>query len=671
MFYGRNQAVASVISPTGAVFIYGGRQLGKSALLRAAARRFEDSDRQVAIYIDLYSENIGRTRPANAVWETLWKSSLKSRIVEGNAPVRNTFDVYREAVLAWLGKDERHRLLILLDEADRFLDADAENGFATTAQIKGLMEESDRRCKVVLAGLHTVQRFVGLPNEPLTNIANPMSIGPMEPTAAFDLVTRPLEALGYRFFDADLANRILAYCNFYPSLIQLFADALVTRRLESKLASSAPPHIITAEDVEAVYSSAELSEAFRHRLNLTLGLDEHYLAITYTVALIALTGRVDTPISVGSLRERCREFWIAGFGSMAADQFRHLCEELAGLGVLARVAVDGSPSYRLRSPNVLRMLGTEDMVMDRLASVTSRPAPTRFPASTARANLSDSSSSPLTAAQTAELLASRSQVLVVVGSASGGISLVPRALREAAGTGVEVKVAEGPGRMRVVPSTDGRHRVQLLTASGLNKDIRTTIEDLDGTLRRIARGTTVAVIIVVDEPHSEELIQLFADTDVAGRIVELSLLDGPAVRMLASDRGLPFTEDSDVASVLEATGGIRAAVEAVATKYAAVRNRPKALTAVDDLIGTSKAAAAFLRSCGLEGDLENVFSVVMQIDARQTVEELTSYVHEFSSVSEPVGAVRALLGLGALERLSDGRVAVPTLLAKAWANRDL
>lgn len=671
MFYGRNQAVASVISPTGAVFIYGGRQLGKSALLRAAARRFEDAEQQVAIYADLYSENIGRTRPATAIWETLWKLSLALGIVAGKSPVRNAFDSYRDAVLAWLRKDDRRRLLILLDEADRFLDADAENGFSTTAQIKGLMEDSDRRCKVVFAGLHTVQRFVGLPNEPLTNIANPMSIGPMEPKAAFDLVTRPLEALGYRFVNADVANRILAYCNFYPSLIQLFADALVTRMLESPLTLSAPPQIITAEDIEAVYSSAELSDAFRHRLNLTLGLDEHYQAIAYTVALMALTGKVDTPIPVGQLRERCREFWSAGFGSMAADQFRHLCDELVGLGVLARVAIDGSPNYRLRSPNVLRMLGTEEMVLDRLTSVSSRPAPTGFPASTARANLSDGSSSPLTAAQTAELLAPRSQVLIVVGSASGGINLVTRALSEAAGTSVEVQAPEEHGRIRVQPSTDGRHRVQLFAASNLNKDIRAAVEDASAALRRLPRGTTVAVIIIVDESRADELVQVFSDTDAAGRVVELGLLDGPAVRLLASERSLPFTEDSDVTVLLEETGGIRSAVEAVAARYAAVRSRPKALAAVTGLIETPEAAAAFVRACGIQGTLVEAFYIIMQINAPQTVEELSGFVREFSNSSEPAGAVRALLGLGALERLSDGRVSVPTLLARAWANSGL
>ena len=671
MFYGRNQAVNSVISPTGAVFIYGGRQLGKSALLRAAARKFEDADKQVAIYIDLYSENIGRTRPANAIWETLWNSSLALGIVEGKAPVRNAFDGYRNAVLAWLRKDERRRLLILLDEADRFLDADAENGFSTTAQIKGLMEDSDRRCKVVLAGLHTVQRFVGLPNEPLTNIANPMSIGPMEPQAAFDLVTRPLEALGYRFADADVANRILAYCNFYPSLIQLFADALVTRLLESPLAASAPPQVVNADDIEAVYSSAELSDAFRHRLNLTLGLDEHYQAITYTVALMALTGKVDHPIQVGPLRERCREYWVAGFGSMAADQFRHLCDELVGLGVLARVGADGVPSYRLRSPNVLRMLGTEDMVMDRLTSVSSRPAPSGFPASTARANLSDGSSSPLTAAQTAELLAPRSQVLVVVGSSSGGISVVDRALREAAGTSVEMPVTEGTGKLRVVPSKDGRHRVQLLSSSHLDRSLQRAIGDASVALRKIPRGTTVAVIIVVDGEHGDELIDLFADAETAGRVVELGLLDGPAVRLLASERSLPYTEDADITALLDATGGIRSAVEAVAAKYAVVRSRPKALIAAEDLTATPEAAANFVKSCGVEGALADAFSVIMDLDGPQTVEELTNFVRAFSTTSEPTGAVRAILGLGALERLPDGRVAVPTLLAKAWTNSRL
>ena len=42
MFYGRDDEVRALLSPHGSSFVYGGRQLGKSALLRAAQRQFDN-----------------------------------------------------------------------------------------------------------------------------------------------------------------------------------------------------------------------------------------------------------------------------------------------------------------------------------------------------------------------------------------------------------------------------------------------------------------------------------------------------------------------------------------------------------------------------------------------------------------------------------------------------
>ena len=47
-------------------------------------------------------------------------------------------------------------------------------------------------------------------------------------------------------------------------------------------------------------------------------------------------------------------WWPAGFGDTGSDQLRGWLDELCGLGVLVRNA---SGHYRLRSPNMVRLLG--------------------------------------------------------------------------------------------------------------------------------------------------------------------------------------------------------------------------------------------------------------------------------------------------------------------------
>jgi hypothetical protein len=672
MFYGRAEAVRSVIEPTGTSFIYGGRQLGKSALLRAAERTFEEDPNQIAVYVDLYSENIGRTRPAAAVWEVLWRLCSERGVVTGKAPTRDVATAFSSKVLAWLSADPRRRLLLLLDEADRFLDADAAvmdsrsvgtAMFSTVAQIRRLMELTQRRCKVVLAGLHTVQRFVGLPNEPLTNMANPIQVGPLEPVAAYDLVTRPLDALGYRFATPDLANRVVAYCNFFPSLLQLFCAALSLRLLDTPLPHDAPPLEITADAIEAVYASTELAEAFRHRLNLTLGLDEAYLAIAYTIALEAMGTSVDRAVPVAMLKERCAEVWPAGFATTSADQFRHLCDELCGLGVLARVAQEGASTYRLRSPNVLRMLGTMDTVLDKLIEVSTKPAPSMFAASTGRARLRGGGCSPLTGAQTAELLSVRSQTLVVVGARATGTAQVAEALRDAAGTSVEVLEATRGSRSRLRPDNQ-RHRIHVLSVTP--EELPDVLRTADQAMRQVPRGMTMAVALLVDASE-HDVVGVFTDPRCAGRLVTIGPLDKHAVQAWAAERQLhPWADDAGATQLLEATGGFIQILDAAEASYAESRKGPTALGKVLARLREPGAAAQLARDCGVHGQLSNLLGVAIAF-GEQSFDETLAAAATFAAVGDPHGAVEALLALGVLER-SEMTIRPVPVLTRVWTD---
>ena len=86
MFYGRRDELAAVLDRNGACYLYGGRQLGKSAILRHAERTFNTVDGQKAIYLDLKGAQIGMPRPPEAVWEALWKPLTDAGIVPPKCP---------------------------------------------------------------------------------------------------------------------------------------------------------------------------------------------------------------------------------------------------------------------------------------------------------------------------------------------------------------------------------------------------------------------------------------------------------------------------------------------------------------------------------------------------------------------------------------------------------
>ena len=99
MFYGREQEIHEIIEPYGAVFIYGGRQLGKTALLRAVERRsHRPKEGSYAVWIDLKGEGIGYDRDAVEIWPAIWRvlrdlSAISDEIREPNPNIQNVWTI--------------------------------------------------------------------------------------------------------------------------------------------------------------------------------------------------------------------------------------------------------------------------------------------------------------------------------------------------------------------------------------------------------------------------------------------------------------------------------------------------------------------------------------------------------------------------------------------------
>ena len=167
LFYGRRRERDTIMDQSGACFIYGGRQLGKTALLRQVEKDFGRDDR-VAKWIDLKVNEIDR---APDLWRVIQRALLRApRVVRGDSEIdpENPKRVERllSQIREWLDGRDTRRLLLLLDEADHFLFVDAANDFSVSARLKGLMDETNRRFKVVFAGLHNVLRTTRHANHP-------------------------------------------------------------------------------------------------------------------------------------------------------------------------------------------------------------------------------------------------------------------------------------------------------------------------------------------------------------------------------------------------------------------------------------------------------------------------------------------------------------------------
>jgi hypothetical protein len=437
MFYGREAERKEVLSPEGTQVIFGGRGLGKSALLRSAKAAFEREPERVAIHIELTTTEIGPGKQAaDAVWDVLLRDLETARVITLSKADRRSgvsHDIVRAGVLDWLGRDSRRRLLILLDESDGFFEADAPR-FLETNRLKDLGQLSgvEGRAKVVFAGLHSVQRFAKMSNNTFKHLAQrPTVIGPLPPQFAADLIARPMAALGYLFADPDLVNRILGYCSYQPFLLQMFGHRLV-EHMQSRRAASVthdqPPFTVARADVEEVESDPDLRADITSTFSDTLNLDQRYNVIANVLAWHAHEQGLDDRLSDVQLREECRSWWPDGFSGLDAEAFRAYLHEMVGLGVLA--PNNAGAGWHLRSPNVLRMIGSKDQVMAELDTAESAPVPSEFIALETRRELPDGSRAPLTARQIDDLLGDHvNQVRLVLGSDATGVGKVTGTLR--------------------------------------------------------------------------------------------------------------------------------------------------------------------------------------------------------------------------------------------------
>ncbi|GHF26614.1 hypothetical protein GCM10010218_04380 [Streptomyces mashuensis] len=618
MFYGRDAERKSILDPDGTQIIFGGRGLGKSALLNDAGGRFAEQERgyHIPVYLDLNRYNIGT---GNALGpETIW-SVLDQELTEREVlapPHRRkvqTADPYervRSGVKDWLDADPRRRLLILMDECDRFFEADVPH-CTQTQRLKGLCTDNRNRLKVVFAGLHSVQRFTRLArNGPFRHLAQtPTVVGPLRPQYAADLLVLPMRALGFEFADVDLVNRVLGYCSYQPFLLQMFGSRLVEvmQRKRARGDLAGPPFPIEAAEVEAVESDPWLREGITKAFKETLDLDDRYRVIANVLAWYAREYGLETRLSDVELRDECAGWWHEGFKQLDSEGFRTYLQEMVGLGVLAPNH-DGR-GWHLRGPNALRMIGTNQEVETQLQSAESECRLEETVVLEGRPEVRDGKVAPLTVAQVDDLLGDHSnQTRVVLGTPATGIGDVAETLRTVTGrmsgwTMPPVKsirdfrqdlTAGRPGERRVVVSD--------LADKEVNDDNCRESLALAQNLLPERPGVTRAVVLVAGPRQLGLCRDLLTDDDTAASLlVVLRRHDRHSLKTWSQRSGL-FDSDERLTRILEVTGGWPVLLDRAVALHRTCKDEAEALRRLADELESTGPAARFVDASGINAD---------------------------------------------------------------------
>lgn len=377
-FFGRDAEMRALVDSRGTCFVYGGRQLGKTALLKQIELRENGNDDRVALYC--YIKPVGDTEGADEVWKEIQRRVQARGMVLPKAPS------IQEQLKAWVLQKAGRYLLIMLDEADAFLAGEMKANFPVIEQMKAMMEETQRAIKFVFAGLHNVQRFYRAPNSPLLHLGLPINVGPLLGTdrvAARQMAIAPMAALGFEFEDQIDAYHMLSLIGFYPSLMQSFGMAVVTAMNTQIGRGTGPvsmPFRIKREVIDACFNQQTFRTSVVRRLQNTLKLDERYELITYAVwsrmqddSLAGLSTAFGYTAS--EISRLSRDWWPAGFAETESlESFTAILDEMEEMGVLARKG----DLYALRSQRIAAMLGGKVEIESRMQELIERP-PTRSP----------------------------------------------------------------------------------------------------------------------------------------------------------------------------------------------------------------------------------------------------------------------------------------------------
>jgi hypothetical protein len=200
-FFGREQMLARVVQrEPGNYLVVGGRQLGKTSLLKAIERRLRDHPQVRCHYVVLRDERLTPRLAAIA-----------------EAPA----DADLETVIAALrARADGRRLMILIDEADPFFRADARHHYTQLSTLRALSEEG--HVHFMLAGFWDLYAAALLDYQsPLRNFGETLVVGGLELEACRELATVPMALLQLRYADSDLVERIVTQCGQRANLVAI------------------------------------------------------------------------------------------------------------------------------------------------------------------------------------------------------------------------------------------------------------------------------------------------------------------------------------------------------------------------------------------------------------------------------------------------------------------
>ena len=352
LFMGRRSELEAIKAANGVNIVYGGRQLGKSALLKRARDDVDGSVikdagagtdcHQRAIYIDVRELDYKKT--ARRISQELYDQGILDQDID-----TDSWDELSRAVRNRLRQSGPNRipyLLLLLDEADVFIESCADVNYLPFDRLKEMQSFEANRFKFVVAGLRNVVRFnrAALDRNSVLPHMQSLTVTPFSVSEARELLEVPLYYLGLRFpHDREsLITLILATTNYFPGLIQLYCARLLEAMRRNDYAgydeTRSPAYVVSVHHIKKVLADPEFNQQIWDKYYITLKLaeDDYYYVIALLMAYLYRERDSVAGHSAKDIRALSAELNIRRICEMPVEKLSALMEELIELNVLRR-----------------------------------------------------------------------------------------------------------------------------------------------------------------------------------------------------------------------------------------------------------------------------------------------------------------------------------------------
>ncbi len=193
LFFGRDKILAQILNREPKNYlVIGGRQVGKTSLLRQIKRHYQNHPKVECVYLSVgLSDRKVFTEHLN------------------NLP------------------KERQRLL-LIDEADVFIRREIQENYPTLSHFRNLSEEG--RCYFILAGFWDLYEATVLDyHSPIKNFGEAITIGALELEACRKLAIEPMKMLGIDYAQEELVEQIIIKTGQRANLIATVCDEMLKK----------------------------------------------------------------------------------------------------------------------------------------------------------------------------------------------------------------------------------------------------------------------------------------------------------------------------------------------------------------------------------------------------------------------------------------------------------